>query len=256
MPPTTPLPSPSSLLPALRSHRWFGSCPLEFQQALIDRAVPWQLADGEHLFARGGVGEGLCCVVSGALRIGAVRSDGSQTLLAYLLPYQWFGEISVIDGLPRTHDAIADGETIVLAIPQASLAAWLDMHPQYWRDLSRLACTKLRLAFTVLEDIQHLPLQVRLARHLWATLHALGEAQNSARRTVKLSQEQLGQLLGTSRQSVNKCLRELEELGIVSVGYSQIDVLDPAGLQRLALESDDGSVPPGLVVPPLPPKGE
>lgn len=247
-------PSPSSLLPALRSQRWFASCPVDFQHALVERAVPWQLHPGEHLFARGGAPEGLCCVTSGALRIGAVRADGSQTLLACLLPYQWFGEISLIDGQPRTHDAVADGETSVLVVPQPELEGWLQRHPEHWRDVARLACTKLRLMFATLEDIQHLPLINRLARQLWVSLHAYGEAVHSARRTVRLSQEQLGQLLGTSRQSVNKCLREMEEQGVVAVRYSQIEVLDLAALEKLALEADGSSVPPGLGFPSAPPE--
>lgn len=243
------------MLPALRSQRWFAACPLELQLALVERAVPWKLRNGEHLFARGGAPEGLCCVTSGGLRIGAVRADGSQTLLACLLPYQWFGEISLIDGQPRTHDAVADGETSVLVVPQPELLSWLEQHPHCWRDIARLACTKLRLMFATLEDIQHLPLNLRLARQLWVALHAYGEAAHTARRSVRLSQEQLGQLLGTSRQSVNKCLRELEEQGVIVARYSQIEVTDLDALRRLALEAEGASVPPGLSFSPPGPAG-
>lgn len=240
----------SAILSALRSHRWFASCPPDLQDALLAGSVNWRLAKGECLFERGYAPDGLCCVTSGAVQIGAVRPDGSQTLLAYLQPYQWFGEVSLLDGLPRTHDAMADQESTVLVVPQTVLHGWLDAHPHHWRDIARLACTKMRLLFAALEDIQHLPLLQRLARHLWVTLHAHGQAQHSARRSLKLSQEQLGQLLGTSRQRVNKSLSEMEEMGIIAVRYSQIDVLNLPGLERLAQGEDDPrSVPPGIGFP-------
>jgi len=227
---------PAGLLPALRSNAWFAACPADFQQALVDAARLWRLAPGEILFERGGEPEGLCCVIAGALHIGALKADGQRALLAHLEPYQWFGEVSMIDDLPRTHDAVADGDAAVLEVPRAALRDWLAGHPAHWQHLARLATAKLRLMFTVLEDIQQLTLEQRLAKRLWLTAIGYDQAAPLAqpRRHIRVPQEQLALMLGVSRQSVNKALRQLESQGLLALRYGGIELHDPAALGRLA----------------------
>ena len=231
MPASTP--APTHLLPALCTNAWFAGCPSAFQQALLARGRVWQLADGEALFSRGGAAEGLCCVLAGALQVGALQADGGRTLLAWLEPYQWFGEISMLDGLPRTHDAVADGPATVLVVPQAELQGWLAEHPPHWQHVGRLACGKLRLLFTVLEDIQRLTLEQRLAKRLCLAAQGF-ERDAPPRRRLRLPQEQLALMLGVSRQTVNKALRQLESQGLLALRYGEIELLDTPGLQALA----------------------
>lgn len=227
-------PAPPTLLPALRTQHWFASCPADLQGALIERSRLWKLAPGEHLFERGGVPDGLCCVIAGALRIGAVQADGSQSMLFVLEPYQWFGEISMLDGLARTHDAVADVDSTVLVVPQAELHDWLAAHPPHWRDLARLACGKLRMMFMALEDLTQLPLEQRLAKHLLLALRGY-EAHSGATRTrLRMPQEHLALMMGVSRQTINKALRALEAAGAIALHYAEIELRDAAALQQLA----------------------
>jgi len=193
------------------------------------------LDDGQPLFARGGTAAGLCCVVAGALRVGSIDAQGEPALLAFIEPCQWFGEISMIDGLPRTHDASADGDSEVLLVPEAALAAWLAAHPAHWQDIARLACAKLRHAFEVLEDIQRLPLEQRLMKRL--QLHAHGFGSRPPRRRLRLPQEQLALMMGVSRQSVNKALRALEAQGLVALRYGGIELLPAQNQAGANLES-------------------
>ena len=86
-------------------------------------------------------------------------ADGSQRLTLYVEPYHWFGEIALIDQLPRSQDAVADIASTVRVVSRPLIEAWLDLHPQYWRDLARLACSKLRLMLTALEDNASLSLE-------------------------------------------------------------------------------------------------
>lgn len=221
------VPLPGGLHAALRTDAWFAGVPESLQQALLDRSQAWRLADGESLFARGGAAQGLCCVLAGALRIQAVHEDGGIALLACVEPYQWFGEISVIDGLPRTHDAVADGDVTVMVVHGTSLQAWLEAHPAMWREIGRLACRKLRTAFVALEELAQLPLEQRVGRRLCMLAEGYGSRQGQPRRRVRLEQEALAQMLGVSRQSVNKALRALEAKGLIHVGYGEIEVLQP-----------------------------
>lgn len=235
---STPMPQsvpvPPGLLNALRTDAWFLSCPADLQEAMPTLGRLWLLGHGEALFARGGAAQGVCCVIAGALRVGSLQADGSESLLAYVEPYQWFGEVSLIDDLPRTHNAVADGDTTVLVVPQDTLHDWLDQHPAHWRDFARLACAKLRTAFSVLEDNANLTLEQRLVRQLQLVSHGYGMRQGPARRQIRLPQEQLALMLGVSRQSVNKALQALEAKGAIALRYGTIELLSIAPTPPLA----------------------
>lgn len=215
----------------LATDTWFGQCPPALRDALCTLGRVQRFAPGECLFRRGDPADGLLCVLEGAVRVGAVGADGSQTLLAFVEPGRWFGEISLIDGRPRTHDAVAEGPTVVLRVPQAPLRSWLDAHPAHWQAIAQLACAKLRMLFGVVEDIARLPLPARLARRLWLEAHGWDERAGAPRRTLRLPQEQLALLLGVSRQTANKALRALEAEGVLSLRYGSIELID---LDRLA----------------------
>lgn len=221
MPPSTP--APPGLHAALASDEWFSACAPVLQAELLRLARMRHLVPGESLFARGGEADGLCAVVAGALRIGALNADGHSALLAYLEPYQWFGEISLIDGRPRTHDAVADGPTQVLVVPREALLAWLDAHPAMWRELARLACRKLRVLFIAVEELAQLPLEERVWRRLQLVARGYG-SRDAPRRRIRLSQELLAQMLGVSRQSINKALKALEASGRLRLHYGEIEL--------------------------------
>ena len=216
--------SVTELEAALRSDLWFDQCPVDFRQALLRLGRLWSLRDSETLFQRGAGPCDLCCVVAGALRVGGLQADGGETLLAYVEPYQWLGEISLIDGQARTHDVVADGDSQVLLVPHAALLDWLTAHPAHWRSLAELVCAKLRMMFVVLEDIAHLPLEQRLAKRLWLVAHGYGGRSGPPRRLIRLPQEQLALMLGVSRQSINKALQALEQRGWIRLHYGSIEL--------------------------------
>ncbi|WP_374412371.1 Crp/Fnr family transcriptional regulator [Hydrogenophaga sp.] len=222
MPPSTSV--PPGLHAALSSDEWFGRCDPALRDELLRLGRMRKLATGESLFARGGEAEGLCCVVAGALRIGSLNAEGDSALLAYLEPYQWFGEISLIDGLPRTHDAVADTPSQVLVVPREALLAWLDAHPALWRELGKLACRKLRVIFVAIEELGQLPLEERVWRRLQLVAQGYG-SRDAPRRRIRLAQEVLAQMLGVSRQSINKALKALEAGGRLRLHYGEIELL-------------------------------
>lgn len=222
MSPLTPV--PPGLHAALDSDEWFSACDPALRSQLLHLARMRHLNPGESLFARGGEADGLCCVVAGALRIGALNPEGDAALLAWLEPYQWFGEISLIDGRPRTHDAVADGPTQVLVVPREALLTWLETHPAMWRELARLACRKLRVLFVAVEEMAQLPLEERVWRRLLMVARGYG-SREAPRRRIRLSQEVLAQMLGVSRQSINKALKALEAGGRLQLHYGEIELL-------------------------------
>ncbi|MBT9594894.1 MAG: Crp/Fnr family transcriptional regulator [Vitreoscilla sp.] len=236
--PDIPQPDLPAWRQVLMADTWFAQCPAELRDALWRLARVQRLGHGEALFERGQAAEGLACVLEGALRIGAVQGDGRATLLAFVEPGQWFGEISLIDGRPRTHDAVADGPTVLLHVPQAALQAWLAEHPAHWQAIAQLACGKLRMLFGVLEDIAQLPLEARLAKRLWLEAHGWARRSGPPRTLLRLPQEQLALMLGVSRQSANKALRALASRGLLSLRYGSIELNDLAALAQAARATD------------------
>lgn len=221
----------------LRSGRWFAALPDDLQARLVDAATLRPLGARQPLFARGDEADGLYAVVDGSIRVSGGSESGREALLTLLEPPSWFGEISIFDGAPRTHDAVAETESLVVHVPRPALDAILAAEPRWWRELGLLLTSKLRLAFTAMEDMALLPIAVRLARRLTLMAQGYGEREFQ-RRTVEVSQEQLAQMLSTSRQTANQLLKELEARGLIRLAYGTIEILDLDGLQRAAKLAD------------------
>lgn len=218
--------------PLLRTGHWFSSLPQALQDELLSHATVRRLQAGERLFHRGDQPCGLYAVVEGAMRVGAVSVNGKEALLTLVEPPYWFGEISLFDGQPRTHDAFAEGPTVLLHVPQSTLNVLLERQPGYWRDFALLMSQKLRLAFIALEQISLLPAAPRLAQRLLMMADNYGEGD--PRRVIHLAQEQLALMLAISRQTTNQILKDLEAQGIVRLTYGEIEIVDLAALRKAA----------------------
>ena len=226
------MPDPRHYLGQLSQGHWFAALPQALRHTLLDMAQVQRLDAGQRLFRRGDKPSGLYAVVEGAMRVGAVSETGKEALLTLVEAPYWFGEISLFDGLPRTHDAFADSASTLLLLPQAGLLALLEREPQHWRDFALLMSHKLRLAFIALEDMSLLPAAPRLARRLLLIAENYGESE--PRRVLHLAQEQLALMLSLSRQTTNQILKELQAQGVVQLTYGEIEILDFERLRQLA----------------------
>lgn len=212
---------------------WFAGLPAAFAQALLTQAEHVPLSAGQRLFARDDAPDGLYCVLRGVIRVTAMSASGQEALLAMLEPPQWFGEIAVFDGAPRTHDAWAQEDSELLRIPQAALLAELAERPQHWRDLGQLLTQKLRLTFASVEELTLLPPVRRVAGRLLLMAGGYGSWTDRSKRVLQISQEQLGLMLALSRQTVNQALRELESKGCISRSRAAVEVIDMQLLQSV-----------------------
>lgn len=208
--------------------------PEGFQEALVAAGAVREIGAGVRLFSRGDPPTGMFAIVDGAIRVSAVGEGGREALLTLAEPPGWIGEVAVFDGLPRTHDAIADAEVVVVHVSQEALAAMLAGEPRWWKDLGVLVAGKLRLAFSAMEDMALSPPAVRLARRLVMMADGYGEWYDRTRRTIAVRQEQLAMMLNLSRQTTNGLLKELEARGVVKLAYGEIEVVDLAALRAAA----------------------
>jgi CRP/FNR family transcriptional regulator, cyclic AMP receptor protein len=214
---------------------WFSRLSQPLREAILSRAVVRRLADGAILSARGAEAQEWCGVARGAVRVSSVSLAGKQITLTYVEPGTWFGDIALFDGMPRTHDAHAHGETTLLVVRRADFRELLGLHVELYEALLRLNCRRLRLLFDVVEDLNTLPLAARLAKQILLLARSYGVEQNGEIRVgLQLAQEDIAQLLGASRQRVNQELKGFEREGAVRIESTRLVVLSRDKLLAIA----------------------
>ncbi|MGU7773858.1 Crp/Fnr family transcriptional regulator [Burkholderia sp. MR1-5-21] len=223
--------------PQLESTPWFQGLPVELRDYLVSHATLLRLEKGQLLYRCGDPSDGLYAVLEGSLSIGTVSADGKEMLHAVLGLTAWIGEISMFDGLPRPHDAIAASRTLLMHVPEAALRSVLDATPRYWRDFALLMAQRIRLSFRNVESLASLPAAQRLASRLLMIAEGYG-GLNATQSRIRLSQERLASMASLSRQTTNQLLKHLESEGIVSLKSGEIAILD---IERLRAASTSES---------------
>ena len=214
---------------------WFSKLSQSLQKAILSRASVRRLQDGAMLASRGTPADQWCGVAQGAVRVSSVSLSGKQVTLTYVEPGTWFGDIALFDGLPRTHDANAHGQTTLLVVHKGDFKDLLAQHTELYEALLRLNCRRLRLLFDVVEDLNTRPLSSRLAKQILLLARSYGVAQGEEIRIgLQLAQEDLAQLLGASRQRVNQELKGFERDGAVRIEPTRLVVLSKNKLLAIA----------------------
>ena len=187
------------------------------------------------LFARGDPGGQMIAVMSGRVRISLTGPDGHELILNVIEAGQLFGEIAMLDGRDRTADATILEPTELLTIDRRDFLPFLARHSEVAVRLLLTLCERMRTTTDQIEDIFLLPVAVRLAKKLLQMVAAHGQPASGGRRIgARLSQRELGGMLGLSRESINKHLAGWQKAGLVRVAHGAITVLDRDGLARLA----------------------
>jgi CRP/FNR family cyclic AMP-dependent transcriptional regulator len=205
---------------------WFSKVAQAHREALLARARVSQAAAGARVYGLGDPPDGLWSVAEGEVRLIAYPADGMESVALILGPGAWFGELSVIDGGPRPHDAVVSKAGRLMHVPLGAVEQVVELHPGLYRDLARLLCARQRGALNFMSQSIAQPISVRLRQALFSAARAAGGVE------LEIRQEDLAAMIGVSRQTVNKELRRLEEAGVVARAYGRIRVLDPQRLRR------------------------
>lgn len=217
---------------ALSVNPWFAALPVAQRHALAAQSELQRLRPGEMLFRQGDPPSGFYALVQGTLKASSVREDGKEAILAVLEAGTWFGEISLIDDQPRTHDATAVGPVTVLALPRAAFDS-LMQDAAFARAIAAMLAARVRLLYGMVEDATLRSTRARVARRL--LLLARGDAAMDAalRPRVPVSQEGLAMMLGMTRQTLSRELGKMVKQGLVQLGYGYIEIVSEEGLRQL-----------------------
>ena len=199
----------------------------EASVALRASMVEMDLARGQVVFSEGDSGDRLYVIVDGKIKLGTSSSDGRESLLAILGPGEMFGELSLFDPGPRTATATALTETTLLGLGHDALGPWLNGRPGVAQALLKALSQRLRRTNENLSDLVFSDVPGRVAKALLDLNEKFGEKRTDGSYVEHdLTQEELAQLVGASRETVNKALADFVQRNWIKLEPRAVLILD------------------------------
>jgi CRP-like cAMP-binding protein len=207
----------------------------EQTRTLLESMVPVELSRGDVLFREGEPGDRLYVIAQGKIKLGRRSSDGRENLLSILGPGEMFGELSLFDPGPRTATASSVSDSLVYELRHQALVAWVNAHPKVATHLLGALARRLRRTNETLADLVFSDVPGRVAKALLDLSTRFGEPSDDGVRVAHdLTQEELAQLVGASRETVNKALADFASRGWVRREGRAVVLLDMDRLERRA----------------------
>ena len=213
----------------------FAAIEPDAAHALFSSMTRVLLARGHAAFHEGEPGDRLYVIGSGKVKLGRRSNDGRENLLSILGPAEMFGELSLFDPGPRTATATAVSDTVLYELSHTELISWLEQYPAVAKHLLEALARRLRRTNEALADLVFSDVPGRVAKALLDLSTRFGEpAEDGLRVAHGLTQEELAQLVGASRETVNKALADFAARGWVRREGRAVVLLDTERLERRA----------------------
>ncbi len=202
------------------------------QASMAQLTVP----KGDVVFAEGQTGDRLFVVEDGKVKLSQTSADGREQVLAVIGPGEMFGELSLFDPGVRTSTATAVTDSVLLGLGQSDLRPWLTGRPEVAEELLRALAQRLRRTNEAMADLVFSDVPGRVAKALLELSEKFGQPQADGSRLVAhdLTQEELAQLVGASRETVNKSLADFAQRGWLRLEARAVILLDIERLERRA----------------------
>jgi CRP/FNR family transcriptional regulator, cyclic AMP receptor protein len=221
-----------SKLEILRKHPIFSDLKPDAFDQLCRYVKHSRLKRGVTIFSKGDPGNCLYAVISGTVKISTSSAEGRSAILNLIGTGEVFGEIALLDDRERTTDAIANSDCELFVIDRREFIPFLHDQPALAMKFIKLLCARLRRTSEHVEQIILQDLPGRLASALLRLTEK--PQQPRAGRTVAITQQEISEMVGMSRESINKQLRAWENRSWVRLEHGAIVVLDATPLQALA----------------------
>jgi len=218
-------------LPMLQAVPFFLGVPRQDLAPLAVACRARHFRRNEFIFQQGDPGDALHIIQAGQVRIVLLSPKGQEIILALLHPGDFFGELSLLDGRPRSATAVAAVPTVTLTLTRAVFLRVLERTPQMARQIILALSARLRHTDVLLGDAVFLDVRARLTKRLGELARDQGEGTTpTGPWTVQVTQQELAAMVGATRESVNKELRALEARGLIRGGRGRILLLRPEAL--------------------------
>lgn len=223
--------SASGKLSVLRKHPYFADLKPDAFDQLCRYTKHVMLKRGASIASKGDPGNSLFAVISGTVKISVSSPDGRNAILNLIGPGEIFGEVAVLDGQSRTADAIANTNCELFIIDRRDFIPFVRSQPELAMKFIELLCARLRWTSDQVEQVILQDLPGRLA----SALLRLTERHKSGQggRTIAVTQQEISEMVGMTRESINKQLRAWAAREWVRLEHGAIVVLKPEPLQTL-----------------------
>ncbi|MCQ9368604.1 Crp/Fnr family transcriptional regulator [Brevibacterium sp. 50QC2O2] len=219
----------------VRSAALFSGLDDESTSALLKFMKPRSLRRGTVLFHEGDSGDELYIISSGKLKLGRESSDGRENLLTVLGPGEIVGELALFDPGPRSTTATAVSQTELLSLKHEDLLNWLSERPQAGMNLLKALAQRLRRTNETVGDLVFSDVPGRVAKALIDLSERFNKpAPDGILVAHDLTQEELAQLVGASRETVNKALADFAQRGWIRLEARAVVILDMDRLRNRA----------------------
>jgi CRP/FNR family transcriptional regulator, cyclic AMP receptor protein len=186
------------------------------------------------LFRKGDPGTNMMVVLRGRVKVCTHSEDGKELVLNLFSQGDVFGEIALLDGADRTADAVTIDDCDLLVLERRDFLPFLRSHPDACLKLMAVLCQKLRQTSELLEEALFLEGPSRLAKRLVHLAEAFGSpVSDGVQINLQLSQQQLGNMVGMSRESMNKHLRQWREEDLIRIRDGYYVITDLEALQAV-----------------------
>ncbi|PSK99407.1 transcriptional regulator [Murinocardiopsis flavida] len=194
-----------------------------------------RLGRGQTLFSEGDEGDRLYVILSGKVKLTRTAVDGRENLLGVLGPSEMFGELSLFDPRPRTASAIAVTDAVLAGLGHDDLRPFIGSQPQVGLQLLKALAARLRRTNDTMADLVFTDVPGRVAKQLLDLAERFGkEGEDGLHVHHDLTQEELAQLVGASRETVNKALAEFALRGWLRIEAKAVVLLDIERMRRRA----------------------
>ncbi|MEO3937760.1 Crp/Fnr family transcriptional regulator [Dermatophilaceae bacterium Soc4.6] len=213
----------------------FAALDDEAGSALLSGMSTVRMERGDVLFREGDPGDTLYVIGEGKVKLGRTSPDGRENLIAILGPGEMFGELSLFDPGPRTMTATAVAEVQLMGLGNESLTGLLSGRPEVSKALLAALAQRLRRTNEHLADLVFTDVPGRVAKALLDLATRFGRpVENGVMVSHDLTQEELAQLVGASRETVNKALADFASRGWLRLEARAVLLMDVERLQRRA----------------------
>lgn len=204
-------------------------------QALLESMTPARVPRGRELFHEGDQGDSLYVITDGKVKLGRRSSDGRENLLAILGSGEMLGELSLFDPGPRAATATAVSDVELVGLAHADMTAFLSTRPEVAMTMLGTLARRLRRTNEALGDLVFTDVPGRVAKALLDLSERFGKPVDDGILVAHdLTQEELAQLVGASRETVNKALADFTSRGWIKLEARAVTLLDTERLQRRA----------------------
>jgi CRP/FNR family transcriptional regulator, cyclic AMP receptor protein len=212
----------------------FAGLSADERAAVVARARIRTVNAGETIFAIGSPGDQMMALLRGTIRISVPSSEGRELLLAMMGPGEVFGELAVLDGKERSADANAESPCTLAILDRNDILSFFERNPSAWPKLVKVLCQRLRHTDEVFAEVALLQLPARLARSMLRLMDLHSTSPPGTKQVIRFSQRELANMVGGTRESVNRCLRNWQRNGIVQVTEGSIIITNRPALENMA----------------------